>query len=307
MINGVQRHRKIDRSLLDQTAYCESLLGHALKSGAISAGDLERFQGECLLLLSEKCKRSTGGRSSSVRGEVADDIMKSIFFTLGVALKEYDEPDDAVSALHTRGTKDMYLAGLQKIKVKIYITRILHCSVLRDMVHTDNHFYNSTLSGGISGFFKHYDPKYGAHNTHITVDYESCIFPSEYRGIEFIQKYLYSLQCENLFCRRFDSKAINRLLSRTAIKYGELTRDISCNIYEVVLCAAISSFIADKNVYELKTFAVSPLDNAALLNATADLCELLGTEASVLRYSEEVARTKYVEICKMMDFLSEDD
>ena len=39
------------------------------------------------------------------------------------------------------------------------------------MVNTDNELYNGTAYGGMAGFFKLYEPRFGAHHIHITADY----------------------------------------------------------------------------------------------------------------------------------------
>ncbi|MCL2371790.1 MAG: DUF6179 domain-containing protein [Defluviitaleaceae bacterium] len=86
--NSLQTN-KINPASLQQNTYFESLLQAAHNIGAISSGEIQRIQLECLALLAEKTKKFTSG-SSSILIEDAEDIMKSNLYTISLHLKSLD-------------------------------------------------------------------------------------------------------------------------------------------------------------------------------------------------------------------------
>jgi hypothetical protein len=63
--------------------------------------------------------------------ETADCISKSILFTIGIALKSYPTPDDAVDALLNTGIAQLYFKGSRLIDKKIQAAKRLYLSMLK--------------------------------------------------------------------------------------------------------------------------------------------------------------------------------
>ncbi|MEG0768124.1 MAG: DUF6179 domain-containing protein, partial [Clostridia bacterium] len=244
MTNKLEPTRIIPRETLDERRYLESLLEAALSRAQVDDAWIEQTQGALLDLLAYQCRRYTERKSSSVRIEVSEEIMRSIVFTLDIWLREIPEPDDALRAITEVGFRAGYARGYRKIQTMVKATQIFYETTRRQYLFTDNAMYNATLNGGIAGFFQRYYPEFGAHTIHITADYPVALFPEGYQGIEFIRRYLVCVWYENQFCRMFGEDAMTRTWTRYAIEYGDTVRDMVCNLYEVILSAALACAIA---------------------------------------------------------------
>lgn len=240
MNNGLDKIHVIDSTKLHSELYFQSLLEEAHSKELLGDSDIERMQYECLSLLAYKTERYNSGDSSSIRVEKAQDIMTSILFTIGVALKTYPNPDDAVAALQQSPINEIYGKGRKRIDTLIAMTKAIHTKLLHQLVDTRNHFYGDTLVGGILGFFKLYYPDYAAQEIHITADYPLYNPMPKLMGIEFIKAYVEAAYSENQFCSYFAAEDIHHLLSG----YSEDYDGILMNIYEQILTVAIGCIIA---------------------------------------------------------------
>ncbi len=238
---------KIKRETLSGENYFQSLLEQALYSEILTDGQLEKIQMDSLSLLAKKVEQYNQGDSSSIRVEAAQSLLASIMFTLGVWLKAYPNPDDAVAELLNSDLESLYKKGRERIENIIQLTKTLHDRIINQLVQTKNVFYNETVIGGIEGFFKLYSPEFTAQEIHITADYPVHHMTERLEGIEFIHKYLECIYCENYFCAQFQPEDVHRLLCGYSEDYAELL----INIYEPVLVAAMGCVLTDKNINEL--------------------------------------------------------
>ncbi|MEA5059455.1 MAG: DUF6179 domain-containing protein [Candidatus Pelethousia sp.] len=244
---------RLRREELAQQAYLESLLGTAFSKGLIDNAFYERVQLGCMELLAAHCRRYTGGQSTSLPRETAEDIFHAIVFSLGIWLKGYSEPEEALAALGggTPALQEGLNAGFQKIQIKTRATRQFYRLAQGRLLETDNYVYNATAQGGIAGFFKLYEPRFGAHKIHITADYPLLLFPEGYQGIEFIQLYVQNLDYENRFCRAFPARAIKAAFTRHAIAYDTTVENLHANLCAVALQAALACALCDCPVENL--------------------------------------------------------
>ena len=243
MGNSLEKIRVLDKALLSGENYFQSLLEQAQSKGLIGGSDIERVQFDCVNLLAGKVEHFNSGDSSSIRIETAQNIMASILFTIGLWLKTYSAPDDALAALLNDPVKELWQKGRKRIDTMVSVTKALHSKLLHQLVDTRNVFYRSTLEDGIRGFFKLYDPEYSAHEIHITADYPLLNPIPELAGIEFIKTYVEGAYYENQFCAYFSAENIHQILYSYEKGYSELL----INIYEPVLLAAIGRVIAGSN------------------------------------------------------------
>lgn len=258
----IEKISKIKREALSSENYFESLLEQAYRSGLLSDKDLERIQVGCLSLLAQKVEQYNNGDSSSIRVEAAQSLLASILFTMGLCLKAYPCPDDAVAELQNKSLAELYQKGREDVDRLIKSTKILHASFIGQLMETENVFYSSTVVDGIKGFFKLYSPEFTAHEIHITADYPVHQRMEPLEGIEFIQKYLECIYHENLFCTQFSKEDLHHLLCG----YSEDYEQLLFNIYEPVLTVALGCILAGRHVYRL---ALTPEDVQGL-NALFD-------------------------------------
>lgn len=245
--NGIERISMVDKSKLSGEHYFESLIEEGYKTGLLNDQDIERIQLMCLELIAEKTKRYTSGDSSSVRVEVAENIMRSNFYTVGIFLKSFSVPDDAIRSLKETSITKLYYLGRELIKTKLQSAKYFHSVILKNRIKTYNYTYTSTIVDGIIGFFKIYDADFDSHEIHITADYPLCNPVVDLAGIEFIQKYLESVHFENIFCKCFSNETIHHLLCG----YDNQYKDLIFNLFEQVLTAAIGCMLAGTEVRSL--------------------------------------------------------
>lgn len=247
-MRDVEKISRIKGETLSSEHYFQSLLEQAYMAGMLSDIQLEKIQFDCLSLLAKQTERYNSGDSSSIRVEAAQNLLASIMFTIGVWLKAYPNPDEAVAAVQKDGIYALYQNGRERIDQLIKSTKMLHSSIIGNLVQTENVFYRSTIVDGIKGFFKRYYPEFEAQEIHITADYPVHHQMERLLGIEFIQKYLECINYENLFCAQFTAEDVHHLLCG----YDEHYEQLLFNIYEPVLSAAIGCILSGRDVHRLE-------------------------------------------------------
>lgn len=233
----------IKAELLSPKYYFQSLIEQARYSDLLSDKKISAMQTDLLLILAEQTDKWSKGESSSIPTEKAQDIMRSILFVIGIQLKSYQTPEQAVDVLKLESLKTIFENGLKLVRRKITICRHLQKVILNHLLDTPNVYYRSTIADGINGFFKLYRPQFAAHEIHITADYPVFMGRPELEGIEFIEKYLRYIQAENAFCICFTPQDIHHLLYGLTQDY----RSVPLNIFEPVLLSALGLVIRDRN------------------------------------------------------------
>nr|WP_251387975.1 DUF6179 domain-containing protein [Mediterraneibacter agrestimuris] len=96
----------IKKELLSPKYYFQSLIEQARFCGLLSDRDLSVIQTDLLLILAEQTDKWNRGESSSIPIEKAQDIMTSILFVIGIQLKSYQTPEQAVDMLKSESLKN---------------------------------------------------------------------------------------------------------------------------------------------------------------------------------------------------------
>lgn len=272
----IEKISLLDKNNLSEEFYFNSLLSEAYYHSLLSEINIEKIQTECLRLLLSKTEQYACGESDSVRVEVAESIMTSNLYTIGIYLKSFLYPDDAVKALLEESIYDIYNKGHKLIELKLKTVTHLYHMVIDNLLNTENYTYSSTVIGGIKGFLKLYNAEFEAQEIHITADYPICNPIKNLIGIEFIEKYLEAVYYENTFCKFFSPKSIHQLLCG----YDEHYQDLIFNLFEQVLTCAIGCILAETNVINLKLSFNEVNDLYALLSdKTREAVEIIIVEA----------------------------
>lgn len=246
-MNNIEKLFHIDREKLNEEFYFKSLIGEASRLGMLHEEEFEKIQYQCLELLSYKIEKLNQGESSSVRVEIAEKIMISNLYTVGLWLKSLSDADEALKEIKETNILLLYEKGRKRINTKLNSARYIHMMVLKNLIKTENYTYNATLKDGINGFFKIYNPDYEAHDIRITADYPLSISVGNLAGVEFVLKYLENTYYENMFCAYFSSDDIEHLM----FGYSKDYKLLVINIYDIVLAAAIGCKIAGKKALDL--------------------------------------------------------
>lgn len=246
-MTNLDRIHVINEKTLSGKNYLISLMTQGKLCALLSDSDVERIQMESLELLAEQTEKWSHGESSSIRVEKAQELLGSIYYTVGLTLKAYPSPEDAIEALKKEQLSVLFQDGLARITRKIQAGRLIHRKIKKNLFQTKNVFYRSTVVDGINGFFKLYSPTFSAQEIHITADYPTFLEVTDLAGIEFIERYLRNIACENRFCLCFSADRVHHLLCGLDENYQQ----ILMNIYEPVLAAALGCILTEHPVREL--------------------------------------------------------
>lgn len=246
-MNSLEKPSLIKKENLDQSAYCQSLLQEAYRVRLLTDLELNRIQVQSIELLAREAERFTGGASSSVRVETAENIIQSLLYTIGVYLQTIPNPDHQLQALKEQSLSDLYLAGKKLVTQQIAKAKHLFSIVRRHSLTVNNYAYNATLQEGIPLFFSTYDPEFAAHDTPGSIDYPLSNDHMDQVGVTYIYSYLQKLYYEDHFCRKFSFSAFHPLLAGYSRDYP----DLLINLFELVLTNALGSILANKQAIHL--------------------------------------------------------
>lgn len=247
-LNNLEVISQIKRENLDEKNYLKTLIEEALINEMITDDDIVKIQIEIIQLLDERIYKYNGLSNGSIRKEIMEDINCSNYYTIGLQLKTLKNPDEAVKEIKEKGLKEIYYRGRKRIDRILDIIKVIYIKVKQNKLETENHTYNATITGGIRGFLKIYDPDFKAQDMKITADYplyNNLIGNLE--GLEFIKEYINSIYLENEFCNMFSNKKIEHLL------YGYSTgyKNLIINIFEIVFLEVIACKLVKRNIYDL--------------------------------------------------------
>ena len=245
---NIEKYSIIRPDELDTADYFSSLIFVAEDRGLLSPEQLEAVQQDTMRLLEYITRRYTGFDSTSVTVDRAQELLESALFTVGVQLKTFSAPDEALNAVLKDGLLSQYRAGREHLNELLSRAHSYQTSLLENLFPTGNEFYSATVLGGISGFFKLYRPDYAAQEIHITADYPTLIGLPPLKGAEFIVRYLRQLCTENAFLNLFDPLLIDRLLRAHEPRYEH----IPLNLCQPMLCAALGCELLGLEPRELK-------------------------------------------------------
>lgn len=296
MNNDIEKNSLIKRKDLDERFYFKSIIDKAFQLGIIDLNIISNLQLQSLDLLKLRVEKYNGFDSTSILIDKANSIIESNIYTIGLYLKRFT-PDDAIKELLNNNITNMYTNGRKDIDKQITISRILYKKVLTNKINTDNITYNDTIIGGMTGFFKIYDPDFEANNIKITADYplyNNLIGILD--GIEFIKEYLTSLYYENEFCNNFSEKSITYLL----YGYSHDYKDLLINIFNIVLTATIGCILANEDVYKLtiSNHGLEEIYNVFLNKTEKEIYELINESYNKLKgilLKNNLELQKYIE------------
>lgn len=292
-MNDIEVSCRLDESRLSQRDYTLSLIREACRNGELTAEDVRDIKRQLLELVAERTEAWNHGESSSVRIEQAQDFLESVLFVMGLQLKAEPFADQAVETLKTEPVRICFEKGMERVKRKIAISRLLQRRMRKNLFSSQNVFFQETFTAGIDGFFRLYDPEFAAHDIHITADYPLCAGRPELQGIEFIEQYLSCGEAENLFLCSFDPARVHCLLSALTPGYDE----IPINLFEPVFLTALglvltggdpeSLHLTDDNLrtlYRIFSGRNSGETERILRNALSGLKEALSVPKLALEY-----------------------
>lgn len=249
------------------------LMDAGLKEGVLSLREYQRIQGEMMELVQKQARLWTGGEGGSLPVEVAEKLLGSLLYVMGLELK-YGSLEEGLVRLKTQGAGEIFERGLEKVRRRVRICRHRWQYLKGQLFETSNRLYNDTVKRGLGGFFKLYDSALDALELHITADYTPCLGRPEEGGIEFIESYISRLEAENAFCRCFLPERGEMLLGNVLPEIEEGT----VNLFEQFLLGALVCTLAGENPRKLVVSAEGCAEVEKRLREQGDLLVQEGWE-----------------------------
>ncbi len=205
-------------------------------------------------LFAEKAHRFTKGETSSMPEEVAEELMRSIQFTVLQAVpKQYIKQEDQwrflQDVLQTKPLHMLYAQGKAHLETEVQKGKTLLRMAKKALPPFASVPCAEALQG-ISLFFKAYDIDFFAHRIPCDIDYQLAVSvpPSIEEGVVFINQYLKHLLTEFAFCNAVQTVNAKALLQEHIQNY----RHEILNICEPLFINAIGCALAGANVQALK-------------------------------------------------------
>lgn len=235
--------------------YLAAISSRALQDGMLSEEDVKQIQYRLWLLLGQRTERYTMGDSTSVPVETAEELFKSICFSIGLYLKSNGNPE----LLKVENMQVLLSAAWHTIEQYIKKGKLLLQQAENSTPQIKNISLQDTLAE-IRTFFKRYDYRFFAHDVPCSIDYQLCHTVTEnLLGIEYVCEYLRRLVIENTFCSRFDAQTVIMLLQ----SYCQDYRGLLINIYEAVAVNAIGCALLQGDI---KALDITSVDQEVLLD-----------------------------------------
>ena len=297
-MNEIEISSLINESKLNSKEYFITLLNEGIFVGLIDEQKTMEIQNGCMLLLKEVIVARNGDFSSSIRIEKAQDLMASITYILGLALKDTSSHDEAVKKLKNTNIEDLYRQGLKRADILLKSSKLLYSKMLAKHINVNNIYYNSIFYKQIRLCLKKYNSEISANEIPISLDYPLCNPINDLIGIEYISKYVETLCYENEFCCKFSSESITRILSI----YNKDFYELPINVFKQTLVVAIGCIMAKANPVDLylSTFDLKNILMAVSKKTTDDIHATLNESISELFVTLKITKTsvrKYIISC----------
>lgn len=217
-------------NLLSKEHYFQSLLQVLYSNNLLSPKDIERIQLQILDILKETVNYYTKAESYSVREEVAEQLMLSIYYTIGIFLKDVPAIKQRITLIKENPIKYLFSEGEKILKAKVEESKALLKLVQKNRLKTANYAYIDTIDYGIPLFFIDYDIRFASHETPGSIDYPLAIDEMNLVGVEYIYEYLKKINFENKFCSYFENAETEDLLNG----FDKNSDHMLINIFELV-------------------------------------------------------------------------
>lgn len=194
---NVEKYTHIKRSELDEGDYFESLIVKAYELGFVTQTDIESIQDACFELLAQNLRRTYGDTSTSASTERAESMMDSVVYTLGVGLKTFKTPDEALDFLLEHDISTLFYRGMRRINEMISKIKEMADVLKNELAPDADTALLYTVSKIIPTFLKKYNPEISAHDNVVLPIYPVDFEYEKYKGVEYIFAYTAALLKSN--------------------------------------------------------------------------------------------------------------
>ncbi|MEN8905886.1 MAG: DUF6179 domain-containing protein, partial [Clostridiales bacterium] len=236
---------KIINKINKKTQYEIMFINEAKKSGTLTDKEVTDIKLEIMYLLKDLVLQYTKGGSTSVKVEHAENLLRSIYYTLSLYINNYENNENKIDIVNKLSIKQIYNDGLDLIKNYVNMSKKTYSKILKTKLNINQEIYNTTIDN-LNDFFKNYNYIFASHHATCDIDYPITFSDWDLEGINFIKQYIEMLDIENRFCNLFKIEDIINTLE----SFGQINnldyKTTPYNIFEIIINNAIFSSILDK-------------------------------------------------------------
>ncbi|QUI22516.1 hypothetical protein HZI73_09475 [Vallitalea pronyensis] len=250
--NHIMKSLKLENEKIGTSQYTLSLMAQGIHEGLLQPQRVRDYQQDVLEILKKLLVKYTFGESSSVKVEVAENIMCSIYYVMDLYFTEIEEPGKHVAQLKDMGVQKVYEEGLAYVHKMVETCKAHYESVKENRLALDMIAYQDTITDGLGQFFKLYNVLFGAHDTMCNIDYPLAIDDMGIEGILYIKQYVEHLDIENTVCGYFSLDHVERLLENYGDMYKIAYKEALINVFELIVNQYIFCLMLDNTNRELQ-------------------------------------------------------
>lgn len=241
----------INEKNLIKNQYSISLLKECLDCKVIDEREVYSIQQEISLILIDLIKKYTNGQSTSVRTEVAEKLLISLWYAIDAYINKLENLEKRVVELTAKNIKNMYLEGIKILENDLIELESFYKLMINRKLDTNSIAYNDTLVE-LSSFFKNYVIKFEAYDIPVSIDYPLALDDMDVQGIYYVKNYIESIDIENRFCNLFKKKDREKLFYDYGVTYKIDCDVILINLFELIINNCIFSTILGNEVTNLE-------------------------------------------------------
>ncbi|MFL8712867.1 DUF6179 domain-containing protein [Clostridioides sp. GD02377] len=232
----------INEKNLIKNQYSISLLKECLDCKLIDEREVYSIQQEISLILIDLIKKYTNGQSTSVRTEVAEKLLISLWYAIDAYINKLENLEKRIVELTAKNIKNMYIEGIKILENDLIELESFYELMINRKLDTNSIAYNDTLVE-LSSFFKNYVIKFEAHDVPVSIDYPLALDDMDVQGIYYVKNYIESIDIENRFCNLFKKKDREKLFYDYGVTYKIDCDVILTNLFELIINNCIFSTI----------------------------------------------------------------
>lgn len=175
---------------------------------------------ELLPIAAKLAGKYTGGMSTSVTWEKAQELMEAVLY----CIREYEqEQADGYAPAPAGGVRaeEVYQRGFELVVRKVKKMQAFYNRLARQFCSYGCKSLEDVMEKGFPEFFRRYDARFAPQHTLLTLDYPTILPVEGCSGIDAVEQYLGCLSLEQKFLGAFDETYVRNVLSSYDWNYRE--------------------------------------------------------------------------------------